>query len=368
MSQSKPGLVVVNMEEMPSNRPKADPNQLQTAQLISQRFSGRKGDYREGAAAPRNSTKRGISGDASIICLFTSNYELDKPCVDALTQLDMFSNLKVVKMEAVSGKDRKDFAVAYLRQVVHDRLPLIHPLCSIHVDLPFTDGDTRPLVRLLRMAAFYVCALIADQKADNGPLVSVSQAGDTCRIEVGTELMDLQVTKSRNIVPQTRLVFDVRTTLALQSLHPPIRTPIDELSIIVDFWLAKTLAPAVVVSAERVKISSLAKALNHVEEVYSILNVDASNYKMMKSLYDPNDTPNLRDDILKLGRGALVAIELVCETVDAQMCIREMIEDTPSMTAFSTEKSALYKSGLFFCIYVQGNITPEIKSRASLIL
>lgn len=371
MSQSKPGLVVVNMEEMPSNRPKADPNQLQTAQLISQRFAGRRGGYKEGTAAPRNSTKRGISGDASIVCLFTSNYELEQPCVDALVQLDMFSNLKVIKMEAVSGKDRTDFAVAYLRQTVKDRLPLLDPLCAIHVDLPLGDGDTRPLVRFLRMAAFYVCTLIVDrnqQCVDNASRISIVQVGDSCVLEVGRETMDLRVTTSKNLVPRTRLVFDGRTTLALQNLNPPVRALIDELSIIVDFWLAKALAPAVVVSTDRAKILSLVKALDQLEDVHCILDVDASEYKMMKSLYDPNDFPNLRDDIVKLGRGTLVAIELVCETLDAQLCIREMIEDTPSMTAFSTEKSALYKSGLFFCVYVKGNITPEIMSRASLVL
>lgn len=60
MTQTKPGLVVVDLEEMASNVPDANPNQLKTAQLISQRFSGRNSAYKEGnAAAPRNSTKRG---------------------------------------------------------------------------------------------------------------------------------------------------------------------------------------------------------------------------------------------------------------------------------------------------------------------
>lgn len=59
MTQSKPGLVVVDLEEMASNDPDANPNQLKTAQLISQRFSGRNGDYKADAKAPRNSEKRG---------------------------------------------------------------------------------------------------------------------------------------------------------------------------------------------------------------------------------------------------------------------------------------------------------------------
>ena len=59
LSQSKPGLVVIDLEEMASNDPDSNPNQLKTAQLISQRFSGRHGDYRETTAAPRNSHGRG---------------------------------------------------------------------------------------------------------------------------------------------------------------------------------------------------------------------------------------------------------------------------------------------------------------------
>lgn len=59
MTQSKPGLVVVDLEEMASNDADANPNQLKTAQLISQRFSGRNGDYKAHAKAPRNSENRG---------------------------------------------------------------------------------------------------------------------------------------------------------------------------------------------------------------------------------------------------------------------------------------------------------------------
>jgi hypothetical protein len=34
MTQSKPGLVVVDLDEMPSNDPDTNPNQLQVAQLF----------------------------------------------------------------------------------------------------------------------------------------------------------------------------------------------------------------------------------------------------------------------------------------------------------------------------------------------
>ena len=122
-------------------------------------------------------------------------------------------------------------------------------------------------------------------------------------------------------------------------------------------------------------VGDLVRLLAQSEGVQGINDVDPMNYKMMKSLYDATDTPNLRDDILDILRSSgddqsacSVAVELVCKTTDAQLQIREMIEDTPSMTAFSTEKSALKKDGLLFGVFVDGAITPEIKSRASLVI
>ena len=67
--------------------------------------------------------------------------------------------------------------------------------------------------------------------------------------------------------------------------------------------------------------------------------------------------------------GSFVVTELLCSTIDDQLCIREILEDTPSMTAFSSSKSALYKEGLLFGVHIgSGEITPELRSRASLIL
>ena len=38
------------------------------------------------------------------------------------------------------------------------------------------------------------------------------------------------------------------------------------------------------------------------------------------------------------------------------------------LRAFSSSKSALYKDGLFFFVYCADDITPEVRSRASLII
>ena len=146
----------------------------------------------------------------------------------------------------------------------------------------------------------------------------------------------------------------------------------DELALVLDFWLVGTLAPAVIVSSDKNTIESIVAAAGGVEgDVHCLPPVNVAHYKMMRSLYDPSGTPNLRDDILALTRdrpNARVVIELHCENTDAQLAIREIIEDTPSMTAFSSEKSALQKDGLLFCVYVQGGATSELRSRASLLL
>lgn len=68
LSQSKPGLVMVGLEEMPSNVEGADPNQFEVSKLISMRFSGRKGGFKDGdTPAPRNSGKRGEFNDKNCI-------------------------------------------------------------------------------------------------------------------------------------------------------------------------------------------------------------------------------------------------------------------------------------------------------------
>lgn len=369
MTQSKPGLVVVDLEEMPSNDPEANPNQLKVAHLISQRFAGRNGAFQDkDKPAPRNSDKRGIANDASLVTLFTSNYELDAESQEALIRLKMFEFLDTVEMTAVSGADRVQFAHSYLRQCIKDRFAELDPKYEISLDIAVGDGDTRPLVRFLRMVGFYICGLVARTVRFGSTIeAKVIQRGDSCMIFAAGESVELKTGTLENLFPVTPRVFDTRVSEALTQLQP-VFPNLDELSIILDFWFAKTLAPAVIVSNDGSKIQHLIEAFNSLKNVFCIHRVNAETYKMMKSLYDPSDTPNLRDDILKFGRGANVAVQLQCPSKDAQLCIREIIEDSPSMTAFSTAKSALYKEGLLFAVHVQGEITPEVRSRASIIL
>eukprot|EP00978_Attheya_sp_CCMP212_P010188 scaffold24468_cov47-Attheya_sp.AAC.4 len=375
MSQSKPGLVVIDLEEMPSNTSGSDPNQLETTQLISQRFSGRKSAFKEEDMAPRNSAKRGISGDASLITLFTSNYELENPCAEALQRLDMFVNIKCIHMRAVSGSDRVAFARAYVKEVVQDFFSEVKQESEITLNIPVGEGDIRPLVRRLRMISFYICTLAAAAKTvtmASSIVASVTQDDDPpglTTISVGGETMELHASFD-NLFPVIPKLFDNRVGRAVDGLSRiwGDSTNFSDLAQIMDLYFAKILSPAVVVSQNEMLIRYLVTSVAVQENVHHIPGVDPAEYKMMRSLYDPTNTPNLRDDILKFGRGAYVAIELKCKDGDGQYCIREIIEDSPSMTAFSSSKSALYKSGLFFGVYVDGEITPELRSRASLIL
>eukprot|EP00986_Skeletonema_menzelii_P003072 scaffold896_cov165-Skeletonema_menzelii.AAC.3 len=182
LTQSKPGLVVVGLEEMPSNVEGSDPRQCDVSSLLSYRFSGRKGDSKSGGgavlggtAAPRNSSKRGISGDATIITIFTSNYELEPSSLETLSKLEMFQNLCAVRVEAVSGRDRHSFALSYLAQRLKETKRC--NTVTISLDIDCGEGDTRPLVRYLRMLSFYICALLKQQQhSDTGDInVSLTQ-------------------------------------------------------------------------------------------------------------------------------------------------------------------------------------------------
>lgn len=282
----------------------------------------------------------------------------------------------MVQMTSVGGQDRALFANSYLAQRVNDSLASWKGKLALSLNVPLGEGDTRPLVKYLRMLSFYIQALVVKSQFVGHIDVSVTFDDMTNTTNVITsvgENIQLKASPCGNIYATAPTALDSRATETVQSLHkrhPDLKSP-SELCQILDFYFAKTLAPAVVLSNNKQLVEDLMKLLSHSKGVKAILDVDPSSRKIMKSLYDSSDTPNLRDDIIDMTRGnadALVAIELMCNNTDAQMQIREIIEDTPSMTAFSTERSALCKDGLFFGIYVNGPVTPEIKSRASLVI
>jgi hypothetical protein len=222
------------------------------------------------------------------------------------------------------------------------------------------------------MLGAYISELVPAASTDCHDSVRalVKHVDSRCSVQVGTQSLELQVGTNSNFYPTKKALFEFKHCQSANLLRRKCGTILEnkELLIILNFWLSKTLGPAVIVSNKHGTINGVLGAIRELKGVTCFTGVDSSKYKMMKSLYDPKDTPNLRDDILKIGRGALVAVELNCPSTDSQLRIREMIEDSPSMTAFSTSRSALYKEGLLFFIHVTGTITPEVKSRASIIL
>jgi hypothetical protein len=63
-------------------------------------------------------------------------------------------------------------------------------------------------------------------------------------------------------------------------------------------------------------------------------------------------------------------VEIMSGSVESQLLIRELVEDSPSLTSFSTANSALYKDGVFFVVNMSEDdvLTPEFRSRSSLIV
>lgn len=396
MSQSKPGLVVLNLEEMPKDSLQGNPNQLSVAQLISQRFGGRKGDYpskgqssgRRVHTAPHNSDKRTIGKDYSLVTIFTSNYPLAEESKTALEHLELYQSLTVIEMPSITGSDRSQFARSYLRQCLVDILGqgvASHiSIQNIVLGIASSDGDTRPLVRQLRIFSYYLGKLYKRVVVEHqGKFlvkgIQVSQNETNCTLTLETQIdrksnskwdERLAMGSMNNWYPAGPFIFDSRIKPTIEKLNAMVdEKKAAELAVILEFWVSTTLAPAVILSRDKTIIGHLMDSIACMgDDIGCIRNVDTQNYKMIKSLYDPKETPNLRDDILKFGRGSLVATELKCPTQDSQLCIREMIEDSPSMTAFSSTKSALYKSGLLFVIHVEGQITQEVLSRVSIVL
>jgi hypothetical protein len=420
--RDRSGAVVLALEEVPppSRRPDGgpaarDPDQQSALEVLAERLSGRTGARAlESHVRSNGAVRSGAGSDPSVVALLASNYGLADESRAMLQSVELFENLTVVPVTAVEGQDRLEFATSYLRRCadrqVGIRLGVVQrrdqPETSLTrlsserrptattLDLREFDtgtGDARPLVRRLRMVAYYVAAHLcvrprakngasgrADCALQTGKLTIVQRHDGECSIQEAANqtILVLRAGAVSNIlVPADGFAssfFSPRTSRVLASLSRDVHErdlPLVELATLIEFWWTGTLAPAVILSQDKRTIQSLLTTLSTIDGVHALPGIDASSYRMMKSLYEPVDTPNLRDDIRRLGAGADVVVELRCRDGGSQLRIREMIEDTPSMTAYSTDRSALHKEGILFLVHVDGDvITPQIRSRASLVL
>jgi hypothetical protein len=372
MSQSKRGLVVLNMEEMPKYGTDNNPDQLSVAKLICHRFGGRKGDYcqcvpTDAAQRPRNSSRLSIGDDCSLITIFTSNYPLYDESRAQLRDLGIFAELVDFNIIPLSGSDRTVFVKKYFEATFqaqdHGRHEWLCRENNVKLVLDSGAGDTRPLVQTLRMFAYYLWGSINDKWSK---LLELKSKGKVTQIEIHQMGQRCSIVLTVGDSHTEKLTL-VRCTDIHSGCWFPLQISHDETKLdeFLKLWKARALAPAVLLSRSKEKSEELMDSLATDSHCHCIRGVHVDRYKMSKSLYDPKNTPNLRDDILKFGRGALVAVELVCPTEHSQLLVREMIEDSPSLTAFSSPRSALYKDGLLFILNVNEDLTPEVASRVS---
>ena len=202
-----------------------------------------------------------------------------------------------------------------------------------------------------------------------------------------------------------------------------------ELRHVLDLWLCGALAPAVLVCTSRDRAeqlwrglearlggrAALIRGVDPLEVSMGRVRADASDaassdvlplvplihylihllhrcytpltppqVKMNRALYDRRDVRSLRDELLDArARHAHAAVELLAPDAQAQLLIREMIEDSPSVVAHSVHRRILTKAGLLFVVRVDRDapaagrtggaspqpvsISPELASRASLV-
>ena len=187
-------------------------------------------------------------------------------------------------------------------------------------------------------------------------------------------------TDGRHLDSHTRAVMD------LVARSHPDDPSLPSVALVVDLFLAGALAPAVLLCTSRPGATAMATTLlDALAEVLSpagstvfpgighIRDVDVTRIKMNKSLYDARDERSLRDEILDIkARVPRAAVELLAPNTQAELQIREMVEDSPSLVAHSVHKRILHKDGLLFVVRVGANdpaaITPELISRASIVL
>ena len=387
-SQRQNGLVVLALEEMAQDY-NGDPNQRSVCQLLAKNPKwSRQRDRKDGA-------------DARIIPIFTSNYPLHDQSRQTLQQVDLFQQLVSVEFRAITGLERNEFAQRYfleqLQRRWHDiptRLGYFQveqlDLCELRRG---EESDVRPLITCLRMLAYCIHQYLywdrLGTSSDGRLLLRIHQASSASKLEVVVanrksttsstdDVLSLTVSdKGIILLPVNSAVDDDKiggkgdSSSSIQALPNCLQTRESEINVVIKYWRENILCPTVIVSTNASRMKAL---FDHTKKYPNVqgLEVDVSRYKMTKSLYDESDIPNLRDDIMALQRqgdaSTRIVVVLACPSLETQLMVRELVEDSPSMTAFSSARSALRKDGILFCITASDEISPELKSRASLII
>ena len=294
---------------------------------------------------------------------------------------------------------------------------------AINTDVGLGEGDVRPLVRHLRCLAVYVAEALrragGGRAAMGGAPHDASVAVQICgvggcggeqpatlgesalRIRVtprgGTDatLASMELAPSRHgslapangqiIHPLSRVLFDKWARGLAGRTAEPTRADCNTddrgddcaaMLLLLDHFLCNAIAPAVIVCSDtpdaNAQADALLEAVADAPRFRLIRAVDVRSVKMNRSLYDRRDERSLRDEILDLkGDGGVdaVVIELLAPDEAAELQIREMVEDSPSLVAHSVHKRILHKEGLLFIVRVGSTGgTPELRSRSSLVI
>lgn len=330
LAQSKPGMVVVGLEEVPPIVQELGPDsidQLSNIKLLADRFSGLRGQHITPEARKRleQQNRTGISAHASVLTIFTSNYELDPKGLEMLRELNMFRNLLIIPVCAIADEDRQEFAIGYLCQLLNDYFP--HSTLSFEVSLSMDlgRGDIRALVRYLRSISFFLASEVRAKAllSRTGPQVTSNEGKvDKIRFVVQEDYDSGHVSLSLpdgasafvelchghhfNLFPIKRKLIDTRTASVIAHIERKMpkleKTVLDDLAHVIDYYFGHVLVPAVMLCRSKELVKAIIESLGQVGGLSTIKGIDASKYKIVKSLYDSEDTRSLREDIISLRR------------------------------------------------------------------
>lgn len=330
LAQSKPGMVVVGLEEVPPvvlDLGSDSIDQCQNLKLLADRFSGLRGEHITPEARKRleQQNRTGISAHASVLTIFTSNYKLDPRGSDMLRELSMFRNLLIIPVCAIADKDRQEFAKGYLCQLLKDYFSRSTVNFEVSLCMDLGRGDIRALVRHLRSISFFLASEVrAKALLSRNGMQSTSHEAKVDKIRFVVQenydsglvslfladgesaIVELCHGHHFNLFPIKRKLIDTRTEKAIAHIEKKLpkleKAVLDDLAHVIDYYFGQVLIPAVVLCRSKQLVKAIIESLGQVEGLSMIKGIDASKYKIVKSLYDSEDTRSLRDDIISLRR------------------------------------------------------------------
>jgi len=149
-------------------------------------------------------------------------------------------------------------------------------IINITISMDVGSGDTRPLVRHLRMIAFFITGYLKSSSSHLSSLILSNSSQGLIQITINSsKIITLTHDEvSDNLFPtQDTPIYNTLANSISLSKTPKFRR-------IVDFFLSHTLTPAVVVSTSKARLSNLVDIISAFDGVNSIRGVNPDNYKV----------------------------------------------------------------------------------------